>query len=90
MPPHIYRDLDTANCEIRLVHFHPGGKGDYITVTISHTNLAKAPLYEALSYVWGDASVTVPIMVDGVVFDIKTNLAEALYHIRSRDEIRTL
>ena len=38
--------------------------------------------YTALSYVWGDASVTEDIIVNGVSFAVTSNLASALRQIR--------
>ena len=38
--------------------------------------------YTALSYVWGDASVTEDILVNGVSFAVAFNLASALRQIR--------
>ena len=39
-------------------------------------------VYTALSYVWGDASVTEDILVNGVSFAVTSNLASALWQIR--------
>lgn len=48
-----------------------------------HTvQLDAAPRYAALSYVWGDASVTENILVDGQAVAVTVNLASALRHIR--------
>lgn len=38
--------------------------------------------YTALSYVWGDASITDDIAVNGVTFAVTSNLASALRQIR--------
>lgn len=42
--------------DIRLIELHPGREGDHVVVTLFNCDLADAPAYEALSYVWGDAS----------------------------------
>jgi hypothetical protein len=60
---------DSANAPLRC---------DLIDVSIDHP-----PPYEALSYVWGDASVTEPLVCNGEILQITTNLAKALKRIRS-------
>jgi hypothetical protein len=44
--------------------------------------LEEEPEYETLSYVWGDPTVTKPIILDGEIFEVTTNLESALRHIR--------
>lgn len=46
--------------------------------------------YEALSYVWGDPSVTVPIVINGCELLITTNLERFLQRLRRADEMRVL
>ncbi|KAM0136390.1 hypothetical protein ACHAP3_004620 [Botrytis cinerea] len=46
--------------------------------------------YEALSYCWGDASVKVPIIVNGKMFPVTTNLFAALRKLRKTDSIRRI
>jgi hypothetical protein len=48
------------------------------------------PAFEALSYVWGDPGVTVPIGVDGCELFVTTNLESFLRRLRSVDETRIL
>ncbi|KAF2032586.1 hypothetical protein EK21DRAFT_87172 [Setomelanomma holmii] len=45
-------------------------------------NLGKRPSFSTLSYVWGDASITEDVVVDGVSFPVTTNLAAALRHTK--------
>ena len=40
--------------------------------------LEEKPVYEALSYTWGDPEVTRPIWVNGVEMDVTLNLEVAL------------
>lgn len=49
-----------------------------------------SPAYEALSYVWGNPTVTLPILLDGQDFQVTANLASALRHLRYHDRNRTL
>jgi len=45
-------------------------------------DLSKPPAFEALSYVWGDSSITIPIIVDGDTFQATANLNAALRALR--------
>jgi len=47
-------------------------------------------LYEALSYAWGDSSITEPIVVNEQKLQVTTNLEVALRHIRKPDETVTI
>ncbi|KAL1624404.1 hypothetical protein SLS56_007808 [Neofusicoccum ribis] len=46
--------------------------------------------YEALSYVWGKSTDTIPIDIDGVRFPVTVNLESALRHLRRPTEARRL
>jgi hypothetical protein len=48
------------------------------------------PIYEALSYAWGDAKVTSPIFLESCPFQATVNLVSALRHLRHEDNTRTL
>ncbi|KAM7192336.1 Heterokaryon incompatibility protein (HET) domain containing protein [Naviculisporaceae sp. PSN 640] len=47
-------------------------------------SLQDRPTFEALSYVWGDAAIKRHISVNGHVFPVTANLAEALHALRHR------
>lgn len=81
----IYQKLDLGRREVRLITLLPGKYEDPISGALSVVSLAEAPTYEALSYVWGDPTVTLPIRVDGLDFQVTTNLEAALRHLRYRD-----
>ena len=51
---------------------------------------APPPTYEALSYVWGNSTVTLPILLNGLEFQVTTNLESALRHLRYHDRTRIL
>jgi Heterokaryon incompatibility protein (HET) len=79
---------------IRLLELFPGKddaplRGEIITTTIQN-----APSYNALSYVWGDASFAKTLICygDGLIsnLQITQNLAAALLAIRSPSEIRVI
>lgn len=52
--------------------------------------LVTEPVYEALSYVWGDITISIPIELDGQPFQISQNLSSALRRLRGRDTPLTL
>lgn len=86
-----YESLDYAWDGIRLLELHAGNLDDDIRCSIRLTRLSDSPdEYEAISYVWGDASVTEPIECDGKHLDITVSLADALRHLRHQDSSRML
>lgn len=81
-----YRELSTAFSEIRLLTLY--GLSDdesSIECTLQYANLDDVPDYTALSYVWGDATVTEDILVNECSFSATINLVSALRHIRKLD-----
>ena len=63
---------------------------DAIACNVSIVSLQDGPSYEALSYVWGDESVRAPILANGVLTTVTTNLESALRHLRLPDEARVM
>ena len=59
-------DAAVLSCSLEVITFDP----------------EPSRVYTALSYVWGDASITEDIIVNGVPFAVTTNLASALQQIR--------
>src|ERR1022692_3775342 len=69
---------------IRLVSINAGSPTDPLKCTLSQACVpwgypfqvpeGQQTKYEALSYVWGDASVTSPILLDGYPFEVTLNL----------------
>ena len=57
---------------------------------ISKTSLDDMPVYEALSYMWGDPDPQEQICLDCQIIGIGTNLAKALRHLRYRTMPRTI
>ncbi|KAM0812775.1 putative Heterokaryon incompatibility domain-containing protein [Seiridium cardinale] len=51
--------------EIRVLILYPGEKGSPIKCGLKHPSLQAKPKFEALSYVWGDPTVTKDISCDG-------------------------
>ena len=86
----IYSPLSLAGNEIRLFLLDPGDHNERISGRLRHVSLDDDIQYTALSYVWGDPSVTRPINLDGYSFDVTTNLKSALLHLRHRTQLKNL
>lgn len=79
-----------SGSEIRVVILHPGNFGDPIACHLEHIQLIPDSDYEAMSYVWGDATVTKPITLDGRVYPVTTNLYTGLQFLRFKENPRRL
>ena len=64
--------------EIRILTLHPGNAPDPIVCSLETAVLADRPVYEALSYTWGDPDITETICVDGLQVAVTVNLENAL------------
>jgi hypothetical protein len=88
-----YEQLDKTKQQIRLLFLHPSERHSVqVQCTIAVVPLEKAPLYNALSYCWGDASIQVAIKLQNYgsaltsrLF-VTSNLYSALRRIRSKIE----
>lgn len=49
-----------------------------------HHFLISPPEYRAISYCWGDPSITKPIIVDGHTIEVTTNLEAALRELKAQ------
>lgn len=77
-----YRQLEGP--DIRYVTLKPFDKDvGFVECTIWQTPLEEAH-YTAISYAWGDPSITEPILVAGQEFEVTTNLAGCLKRLAIR------
>ena len=112
MPRYVYEPLHKGHIRhkqcIRLVKLLFGSKNDKIRIRISRASVEgrSYPVYEALSYCWGDESNPREIEVlprgifhrskpgkeglDHTTLEIRANLASALIHLRWQDIARVL
>jgi hypothetical protein len=86
----LYSPLNPNRSQIRLITLLPGKIQDHVSCTLSTCSLADAPVYEALSYVWGDPSTTLPISLDGHDFHATSALESALRHLRYENQQRVM
>jgi hypothetical protein len=87
-----YRCLDRSRREIRLLILEPGSGTDMIRCTLEHAFLdtTPQPLYETISYVCGDPSNKLPIILCGHGVQAMATSEAALRRMRLRDQPRTL
>jgi hypothetical protein len=75
--------------EIRLVVLLPGAWRSRIQCELRHEQIKDAR-YDALSYTWGDATITKIVLLNGHVFRVTAGLEQALRYLRLPNEKRTL
>ncbi|SMR45595.1 unnamed protein product [Zymoseptoria tritici ST99CH_1E4] len=93
LPSQLYPEpLEAEKHELRLLTLLPGAFHEPIRCTLAKICLkdTERPLYEALSYVWGDPKITKYVMVHGALFHVTINLESALRHLRDKNDPRTL
>ncbi|EXJ73264.1 uncharacterized protein A1O5_03024 [Cladophialophora psammophila CBS 110553] len=83
-----YRPLSSE--EIRVLKLLPGQLEDPLSCELQHVQLSSPPTYEALSYCWGDGSLTRSIISDGSEMKITETLYSALCRMRHKDRPRIL
>lgn len=80
----VYEQLPLNKSQTRVLRLHPQpSNATIVACSLEVMTLDPEPsmVYTAISYVWGDASVTEEIIVNGVFFAVTTNLASALKQI---------
>lgn len=87
-----YRPLgpNTRQKPIRLLELLPDCTTATVHCRLIHAFLIDKPVYEALSYCWGDESNQVTIQCDTGAITVTRNLYAALVRLRKEHEIRTL
>jgi hypothetical protein len=82
-----YHPLDFATFEFRLLTIKRVATDEaadsIVHCNLYHSNLIDPPEYQALSYCWGDPTITKPIMIDGVVVYVTANLEAGLQQLRA-------
>jgi heterokaryon incompatibility protein (HET) len=85
-----YVTLDANRLSIRLIALEPGCFDDPVRCKLEHVDLSSKPPYEALSYAWGDPTITASIELDNQTFPVTTNLDRALRYVRKAHSTRRL
>jgi hypothetical protein len=82
---HLYKPLDESRQEIRLLRVYPYREpGGIVHCVLETTSLLEAPLYNAVSYVWGDPTETAPVVCNFTAVYITRSLEKALRHMRTK------
>ncbi|KAK1508643.1 hypothetical protein CTAM01_02429 [Colletotrichum tamarilloi] len=76
----LYEPLDAGKSEIRLLEYV--SFSGQPSLRLSSVSLDEKPVYTALSYVWGDASITESILLNDQEFQATKNLFHALQHLQ--------
>ena len=94
---YVYKPLNKDQPEIRLFTLLKGKPTDKIRILIYVTTLLdyyapQIPVFEAISYAWGDPKDTAELFVGrgGRTLSVTRNLGTALSHLRYEDRDRTL
>ena len=78
----LYGQLSFQKAEIRLLTFTSEQTDIALRCTLTTLPLPKSPPYVALSYMWGDPTNTVPILVNNLEVQVTVNLRNALLRLR--------
>jgi hypothetical protein len=89
--PHFNYEPLPDKC-IRVLELQPGGRADPFCGRFTIISTDGEDKYDALSYMWGDASPVDHIVVDGAAIPVTWNLARALEYLRDQQgsEIRRI
>ncbi|KAF2130650.1 HET-domain-containing protein, partial [Dothidotthia symphoricarpi CBS 119687] len=74
----------------RILRLEPGQEDDPIQCSLIHVDLDTSPVFEAVSYVWGDATDKLRITCNDRRIKITRNLFHALTMFRYPDRTRDL
>lgn len=86
----LYHPLESPN-HVRLLHLEPGTGSNPIVCKLSSVSLLESPVYEALSYTWGDENEPKKsILCNGTSISVMKNLEAALRQLRLPDTTRIL
>jgi hypothetical protein len=86
-----YHELDHESRAFRLLRLLPSTDFDAeIHCELFESSIDNRPSYDAVSYVWGDANITVLIRLHDTTRSVTTNLGLALRYLRLAEEQRIL
>lgn len=86
-----YEPLNTSEECIRLLFLYPKDKNmGIIQGALVAVPLSKRKPYTALSYTWGNTTLSCQMIINGRLYNITKNLAIALEHLQHEEEIVVL
>lgn len=90
-PSFSYRSVDSGSRGFRLAILQPSAHFTApITCNLVEVTLNDHPIYEALSYAWGDPKIQATLQIEGACLKVTTNLELALRYLRLPDQPRTI
>ncbi|KAH8588292.1 heterokaryon incompatibility protein-domain-containing protein [Bisporella sp. PMI_857] len=90
-PSYSYRLVDPSSRGFRLAILQPSAHFPAsITCNLVEVTLDDHPIYEALSYAWGDPKIQATLQIEGASLKVTTNLELALRYLRLPDRPRTI
>ncbi|KAM0430084.1 hypothetical protein ACHAPT_006090 [Fusarium lateritium] len=72
----------------RLLKIHPGSANDPLQCDLFTAEIDAAPPYTALSYVWGDPTMSAEVTCSGHICHITQSLSDGLCRMRKVDEVQ--
>ena len=82
-----YLPLDEHIDCTRFVKIEPAThQSEPLVCKLMHIAFGDRPVFQALSYVWGDETITEEILLDGTKHHVTRNLYDALYYLRQRGD----
>lgn len=74
----------------RIMELLPGQGKEAIRCRMKIADWDDYPVYEAISYAWGDPNDKAPVDVDGRTVEVTKNLYSCLLHLRRSNRSRLL
>lgn len=91
LPRFKYTALAHGQNQIRLLKLLDSGSHDApISCCLQVQDFDRLLEYEALSYVWGEEPASLPILLDGLHFEVRPNLYRALHRLKHQSRPRVL
>lgn len=82
-PTNIYTYRDLGESDIRFLCLHIGREDEPLTGDLLHFERRSTPAYQAVSYVWGDPSLSRELYLQEGILAITASLAALLRRCRS-------
>jgi hypothetical protein len=87
---HYQHGILPTETSFRVFELLPGVESEPISCLLRSVHWADLPVYEAISYAWGDPKNRALVIVDGKSLDVTVNLETGLKHLRYQDRSRVL
>jgi hypothetical protein len=74
----------------RLLELEPGAADEPLVCNLRHYDIFDYPVYEAISYVWGDPTLSCLVTCNSETVRVTNSLYSALKRVRLQDQIRAI